>query len=78
MTIRGALVQMGERRIDRNRWDWAEVERNPFFCPDAEAARLPLCCALAALSPCARDRRFQIVRVDDQFTGRVMYSQKSN
>ncbi len=20
------------------RWDWAEVERNPFFCPDAEKA----------------------------------------
>ena len=38
VTIRGALVQIGERRIDRARWDWAEVERNPFFCPDAEAA----------------------------------------
>jgi len=36
--IRGALVQMGADRVDRSRWDWAEVERNPFFCPDAEAA----------------------------------------
>ena len=39
VTIRGALVQMGPHKIDRARWDWAEVERNPFFCPDAEMAR---------------------------------------
>lgn len=36
--IRGALVQMGGDRVDRGRWDWGEVERNDFFCPDAEAA----------------------------------------
>ena len=36
--IRGALVQMGPHRIDPARWDWAEVERNPFFCPDPVAA----------------------------------------
>jgi chorismate synthase len=36
--IRGALVQMGPHRIDRNAWDWEEVDRNPFFCPDAETA----------------------------------------
>lgn len=36
--IRGALVQMGPHRIDRRNWDWSEVERNPFFCPDATAA----------------------------------------
>ncbi|MCX8996371.1 chorismate synthase [Rhizobiaceae bacterium BDR2-2] len=34
VTIRGALVQIGKHRIDRSRFDWAEVERNPFFCPD--------------------------------------------
>jgi len=34
MTIRGALVQIGPHRIDRERWDWDEVDRNPFFCPD--------------------------------------------
>ena len=39
MSVRGALVQMGEHRIDRTRWNWDEVERNPFFCPDAERAR---------------------------------------
>jgi len=38
LLVRGALVQMGEHRIDRARWDWAEVERNPFFCPDATQA----------------------------------------
>jgi chorismate synthase len=38
ITIRAALVQMGPHTIDRSRWDWAEVERNPFFCPDAEMA----------------------------------------
>jgi chorismate synthase len=40
MSVRGALVQMGEHKIDRARWNWDEVERNPFFCPDAERARL--------------------------------------
>jgi chorismate synthase len=34
VTIRGALVQIGPHRIDRGRWDWDEVDRNPFFCPD--------------------------------------------
>ncbi|HEY4113651.1 MAG TPA: chorismate synthase [Rhizomicrobium sp.] len=37
MTIRGALIQIGEQTIERARWDWAEVGRNAFFCPDAEA-----------------------------------------
>lgn len=36
--IRGALVQMGPHRIERANWDWDAVERNPFWCPDAEAA----------------------------------------
>jgi chorismate synthase len=38
MVVRGALIQMGEHVIERNRWNWAEVDRNPFFCPDAEQA----------------------------------------
>jgi chorismate synthase len=38
MTVRGALVQMGPHKIDRGKWDWDEVDRNPFFCPDAERA----------------------------------------
>ncbi len=36
--IQGALVQIGSEPIDRGRWDWAEIERNPFFSPDAAAA----------------------------------------
>lgn len=39
MTVRGALVQMGKHKIERARWRWDEVERNPFFCPDAEQAK---------------------------------------
>ncbi len=38
VSIRGALIQMGPHAIDRANWDWAEVERNPFFAPDAKAA----------------------------------------
>ena len=38
VTIRGAMVQMGPHAIDRAGWDWAEVDRNPFFCPDPKAA----------------------------------------
>jgi chorismate synthase len=38
MNVRGALIQMGPHRIDRERWDWDEVERNPFFSPDAQQA----------------------------------------
>jgi chorismate synthase len=33
-----ALVQIGPHGIDREAWDWAETERNPFWCPDAAAA----------------------------------------
>jgi len=38
MTVRGALVQLGPHEIDRANWDWGEVDRNPFFAPDADAA----------------------------------------
>ncbi len=40
MRVRGALVQIGKHRIDRARWDWEEVDRNPFFSPDAKIAAL--------------------------------------
>lgn len=39
VTIRGALIQMGPHKIDRTNWDWSEVDRNPFFTPDAQAAK---------------------------------------
>lgn len=38
MRVRGALIQMGEHKIDRASWNWDEVDRNPFFCPDAKRA----------------------------------------
>ena len=38
VTIRGALVAIGGDQVDRGNWDWAEIDRNPFFCPDATAA----------------------------------------
>jgi chorismate synthase len=38
VTVRGALVQMGPHRIDRAKWDWDEIARNPFFCPDKDKA----------------------------------------
>jgi chorismate synthase len=40
MTVRAALIQMGAHKVDRARWNWEDVERNPFFCPDAEQARV--------------------------------------
>jgi chorismate synthase len=40
LAVRGALIQMGEHKIDRGRWSWDEIERNPFFCPDSEKAKL--------------------------------------
>jgi len=39
ISIRGALVGMGDRTINRDNWDWAETENNPFWCPDAQAAK---------------------------------------
>jgi len=37
LTVRAALVQIGPHKVDRARWDWAEVERNPLFWPDPTA-----------------------------------------
>lgn len=36
--IRAAVVQVGTEALDRDKWDWAQVNENPFFCPDAAAA----------------------------------------
>jgi len=36
--IRGYLVELGGDPIDRARFDLAEIDCNPFFCPDARAA----------------------------------------
>ena len=39
VTIRGALVQMGPHEINRDNWNWDEIDNNPFWCPDAQAAK---------------------------------------
>ena len=39
LTITGYMVQMGEQHIDPENFDLAEIERNPFWVPDAEAAK---------------------------------------
>ncbi len=38
VAIRASLVQIGDDAIDRDHWDWEETERNPFWCPDPNAA----------------------------------------
>jgi chorismate synthase len=37
--ITGAMVALGPHQIDRARWDDAEIDQNPFFCPDPVAAK---------------------------------------
>lgn len=36
--IKGYMTQMGTKQIDRSRMDWAQIDKNDFFCPDAQAA----------------------------------------
>jgi chorismate synthase len=35
--VRGALVQLGAHKVARDNWDWAQVDQNPFFSPDAQS-----------------------------------------
>ena len=37
--IRGALVQIGGRKVDRDAWNWEETGNNVFWCPDADTAK---------------------------------------
>lgn len=37
--IRAAVVQIGEMKINPDNWDWDKVSENPFWCPDAQAAK---------------------------------------
>ncbi len=34
-TAARVAVQMGEKHINRENWDWDQVDQNSFFCPDA-------------------------------------------
>ena len=38
VSIRAALVQLGDDCVDRARWDWSACEENDLFCPDRIAA----------------------------------------
>lgn len=37
LQVTGYMTQMGEKHIDRSRFDWDEIERNDFWIPDAGA-----------------------------------------
>ncbi len=37
VNIRGAVVQIGNIKINRKNWDWSFINKNPLFCPDKEA-----------------------------------------
>ena len=37
--VRGAVISIGDRDIDRAAWDWDTVSDNPFWCPDPAAAK---------------------------------------
>lgn len=39
ITLHGAMVQMGESRINYTRWDDNAIEQNPFWCPDPITAQ---------------------------------------
>ncbi len=39
VVIKGAVVQIGSSMIDGDNWDWNSVSQNPFWCPDAKAAK---------------------------------------
>ncbi|MBG77492.1 MAG: chorismate synthase [Alphaproteobacteria bacterium] len=32
------VVQIGDKKIDRSRFDWDQIAQNPFWCPDAQMA----------------------------------------
>ncbi len=37
VSVRGAVVQVGIEQINRESWDWAQIDKNPLWLPDAEA-----------------------------------------
>jgi chorismate synthase len=39
-SIRGAMVQLGAKKVNRDDWDWAEVARNPLFCPSPSTTEI--------------------------------------
>jgi len=39
VSISGALVRIGDTAINRDNWDWNEVNNNPFFTPDRDSVK---------------------------------------
>ena len=37
--IRGALIQLGKKKINEKNWNWNEINRNDFFCPDQKVVK---------------------------------------
>lgn len=40
MKISGYMVQMGDKVIDRKKFDTKQISKNPFWCPDAKMAEI--------------------------------------
>lgn len=40
LIVRGAVIAIGSYNINRDRWNWSEVDNNPFFTPDAEMVQV--------------------------------------
>ncbi|WP_375613029.1 MULTISPECIES: chorismate synthase [unclassified Bartonella] len=40
LIVRGAVIAIGPHNINRDRWDWSEVDNNPFFTADAEMVQI--------------------------------------
>jgi len=38
LQVKGYMTQMGEKTVDRTRFDWEAIDGNDFWVPDAEAA----------------------------------------
>ncbi len=37
--IRGALIQIGQEKINQKNWNWNEINKNDFFCPDKQVIK---------------------------------------
>ncbi|WP_019223451.1 chorismate synthase [Bartonella rattaustraliani] len=40
LIVRGAVIAIGPHHINHDRWNWSEVDNNPFFTPDAEMVQV--------------------------------------
>ena len=38
--VRGALIQIGNKKINKSNWDWDEVPQNNFFAPDKKIVKV--------------------------------------